>query len=222
MHLSRLPEAGARLDEALAIARAQGDDALACRILGVRAFVWPPRGRRRDGCGAGERGPRGRLRTGWTIPRWLGTSLARLADAYDLLTMIDFPRTRRLLEDALEIAPPEPTTNCCSRWSSTTRARPPDYVGEFDLARERLEECVALCRGSRRRAPRGLRKKAQPRHSPAPSRRGRRRGLPAGSRRATAGRAHRITAQDRVRDSHPSRGGLARPATPPEPRSFTA
>jgi predicted ATPase/class 3 adenylate cyclase len=138
MYLSRLPEAGARLDEALAIARAADDDASVCRILGMQAFVANLEGDAETAVALATEALE--LAQRLDDPALLGTALARMAHAYET---IDFPRTRRLLEEALEIARrADDETLLAVVLNNSGEAA--DYAGELDLARERLEECVAL------------------------------------------------------------------------------
>ena len=137
MHLSHLREAAARLGEALAIARADDDDALACQTLGVRTFVAYLEGDDRAlGLAHGTLAVAQRVGE----PALLATALARMADAYQTL---DPPRSRDLLEEALETARRADDEVLLGEVlnNSGEDAR---QDGDFVLAQERLEECVAL------------------------------------------------------------------------------
>jgi predicted ATPase/DNA-binding SARP family transcriptional activator len=137
MHLSRLPEAAARLEEGLAIARAQNDDTLACQTLGMRAFV-----------AYLERDTRALALANETLaaakrvgePALVAIALARMADASQTL---DPARARDLFERALDTARRADDEVILGEVlnNSGEDAR---QAGDFDLARERLEECVAL------------------------------------------------------------------------------
>jgi predicted ATPase/DNA-binding SARP family transcriptional activator len=137
MHLSRLPEAAARLDEGVAIARAHNDETLACQTLGMRAFV-----------AYLERDTRALTFANETLaaakrvgaPALLATALARLADAYQTL---DPARGRDFHERALDTARRADDEVILGEVlnNSGEEAR---HAGDFELARERLEECVAL------------------------------------------------------------------------------
>jgi tetratricopeptide (TPR) repeat protein len=137
MHLSRLPEAAARLDEGHSIARAQHDDTLACQTLGMRTFVAYLEGDARalrfanETMALAERVGESAL---------LATALARMADAYQT---IDPARTRDLIEEALETARRADDEVMLGEVlnNSGEDAR---QAGEYELARERLEECVTL------------------------------------------------------------------------------
>jgi predicted ATPase/class 3 adenylate cyclase len=137
-NLSRLPEAGARYGEALAIARAQGDDTLASWTLGHHAFLANLEGHADTAVALATEALELAKRV--DDPTLIGYALARMGDAYET---IDFPRTRRLFEQALEIARGADDEVLLSQLlnNSGEAAR---HVGELDLAGERLEEAVAL------------------------------------------------------------------------------
>lgn len=138
MYLSRLPEAGARLDEAHEIAQATDDDALTCKILGMQAFLTHLEGDAETAVVLSAQALE--LARRLDDPTLIGSSLARMAHAYET---IDFPRTRRLLEQALDIARrADDETLLAVVLNNSGEAA--DYAGELDLARERFEECVAL------------------------------------------------------------------------------
>jgi predicted ATPase/class 3 adenylate cyclase/DNA-binding SARP family transcriptional activator len=138
MSLARLPEAGARFYEALAIARAQQDDTRVCQILGQQAFLANLEGDAQRAVALATEGLE--LARRLDDPALIGWSLTKMADSYET---IDFDRTRRLFEEALEIArrAGDETLLLTVLNNSGEAAR---HVGELDLARERLEECVAL------------------------------------------------------------------------------
>jgi tetratricopeptide (TPR) repeat protein len=136
-HLSRLPEASALLEDALAIARAQDDDTLACQILVWQAFLTYLEGDARTMALAVEAFEVAR-RVG--DPTLLAISLDRMADAYKTL---DADRSRTLHDEALRTArrADDDTVLETVLNNSAEDAR---HAGDFDLARERLEECIAI------------------------------------------------------------------------------
>jgi predicted ATPase/class 3 adenylate cyclase len=140
MSLSRLPETAARLDEALAIARAQADDPLTSRILGSSAFCSYLEGESEAAMALANEAFATANRTG--DPELIAVALARQADAYD--GSGDQARAVELLEEALELlrAADDELQLAVVLHNSAEGAR---HFGELDLARERLEECVALC-----------------------------------------------------------------------------
>ena len=140
MSLSRLPETAARLDEALAIARAQGDDALTSQILGNRAYCFYLEGDAAAALAVANEALATASRTG--RPELIALALTKNADAYDASG--DQARALEFLEQALELlrsADDEPQLAIVLN-NSAEAAR---HLGELDLARERLEECAALC-----------------------------------------------------------------------------
>jgi tetratricopeptide (TPR) repeat protein len=138
IHLSRLPEADARLDQALAIAEAQDDDTLACQILQARAFLAYLKGDAQEAEALANETFEVAQRIG--DPALLALSLSRMADAFETL---DFARTRALLEEALETARRAGDETLLEELLNNS-GEAADHDGELDLARERLEECVAL------------------------------------------------------------------------------
>ena len=138
IHLSRLPEARAHLDEALAIAEAQDDDTLACQILQARAFLAYLKGDAQEAGALANETFQVAQRIG--DPVLLALALSRMADAFETL---DFARTRALLEQALETARRAGDETLVEELLNNS-GEAADHDGELDLARERLEECVAL------------------------------------------------------------------------------
>ncbi len=140
MSLHRLTEAAACLDDALAIARDEGDDALTSRILGHRAFCSYLDGDSEAALALATEARATAERTGDCV--LIAVALARQADAYDGAG--DQAQSRALLEQSLELLRAADNEHQLTVILNNTAATA-HYFGELDLARERLEECVALC-----------------------------------------------------------------------------
>lgn len=140
MFLSRLPEAAARFDDALAIARAEADDALTASVLGSRAFCSYLEGDSEAALALAGEALATANRTG--DPELIAVALARQADAYD--GSGDQVRARELLEEALALLRTADNELQLAVVLNNT-AEGARHFGELDLARERLEECAALC-----------------------------------------------------------------------------
>lgn len=140
MFLSRLPQAAARFDDALAIARAKPGDALTSQILGGWAFCSYLEGDSKAALALANEALATAIRT--RDAELIAVALARQADAYD--GSGDQARARELLEEALELlrAADDELQLAVVLHNTAEAAR---HFGEVDLARERLEECAALC-----------------------------------------------------------------------------